>query len=112
MIERKTDGIHYHPKSLNMKKVILPFLLLCFSGCRNGISGEYESVKAGGILDTKTILHLKPDGKVMGYMRFIPDGTYTTDSGKIQIIFNGDTAAATLSGDTLFIEGEAFVKKH
>ena len=44
--------------------------------------------------------------------RFIPDGTYTTDSGKIQIIFNGDTAAATLSGDTLFIEGEAFVKKH
>ncbi len=95
-----------------MKKLFLPLILLCLSGCGNGISGEYESVKAGGILDTKTILDLKPDGKVTGYLKMIPDGTYTTDSGKIQIIFNGDTGVATLSGDTLVIEGEAFVKKH
>ena len=45
-------------------------------------------------------------------MRFADEGTYTTDSGNIRIIINNDTSAAKFSGDTLFIEGEAFVKKH
>lgn len=94
-----------------MKRLILPFLLLWLSGCGKGISGEYESVKADGMLNTTTVIQLKPDGKVTGYMRFADEGTYTNENGDIRIILNKDTSTATFRGDTLFIDGEAFVKK-
>lgn len=97
-----------------MKKLLLLTCLLGLLACSGGITGTYEGHGTGvrSMFGTAK-LELQSGGKyyatIMGQTQA---GTYEKDGDKLLFTFgNGTTSVGIWSGDTLMVDGIAFLRK-
>jgi len=97
------------------KKSSVALLLTClFTACGTNITGTYEGRGTGvRSMFGSAKLELKSGGRyyatIMGQTQA---GTYAEAEGKVLFTFgNGTTSVGVWSGDTLLVDGIAFLKK-
>lgn len=96
-------------------KLLAAFMLTCLlTACSSNITGTYEGQGTGvrSMFGTAK-LELQPGGRyyatIMGQTQA---GTYVEEDGKLLFTFgDGATSVGTWSGDTLLLDGIAFLRK-
>ena len=89
-------------------RTFIPFLILLFTACSNGLSGTYKEV------DGDTILELKSDGTCIADHGggTIIGGKYRLEGDKVLFQWdNGQGDGAIIKGDTLLNGGMELVKQ-